>query len=93
MAGTLVPPWWKPSPPQQSAIILASFCWGFTMSLAFFCCTKAFCQTNRAWRRSHHFGAYIIMVWLLTVANIVVAVCSWLYMMDMIPPRQAIPLC
>lgn len=91
MPGTLVPPWWEPSKPHQSAIILASFCWGFTMALAFFCCTKAFSQTNRAWRRSHHLGAYIIMVWLLTTSNIVVAVNSWLFLMDMIPPRQALP--
>ncbi|KAK1836436.1 hypothetical protein QBC39DRAFT_272518, partial [Podospora conica] len=86
MSGTLVPAWWKPSPPQRSDVILASFCWGFTMALAFFCCTKAFSQTHRAWRRSHHPSAYIFMIWLLTAANIVVAVNSWLYIMDMIPP-------
>ncbi|KAK0743444.1 hypothetical protein B0T18DRAFT_468744 [Schizothecium vesticola] len=73
MPGTLVPPWWTQAEPQQSAVILASFCWGFTMALAVFCCTKAFSQTNRAWRRSHHLGTYIIMVWLLATANIVVA--------------------
>jgi len=91
MPGTLVPPWWKQAKPQQSAVILASFCWGFTMALAFFCCTKAFRQTNRAWRRSHHLGAYIIMVWLLAAANIAVAVNSWLFLMDIIPIRRAPP--
>jgi hypothetical protein len=87
MSYTLVPEGWKPSTPRQSSVVLASFCCGFTMAMAFFCCTKAFSQTNRAWRRSGRPGTYIIMVWLLTAAIIVVAVNSWLHIMNLIPPR------
>ena len=90
MPGTLVPLWWEPTPPAQSDVILASFCWGFTMALACFCVSKAYSQTYRSCARVAHArrpNAYIVMVWLLTAANIVVAVDSWLYTMDLIPPR------
>jgi len=87
MPGTLVPPWYTTPELRRTDVILSSFLWGFTMSLAIFSATKGFRQTYRSWTRSHRMNAYIVMIWLEWVAGVVVAVVCWLYIMDLIPPR------
>ena len=83
----LVPETWVATPPTQNDIILSSWLWGFTMSLAVFSGSKGFQQTYRSWRRSHKLNAYIVMVWLAWVTSIVVSICCWLYIMDRVSPR------
>ena len=72
--GTLVPPWFHPTAPTRNDVILSSWLWGFTMSLAVFSCSKGFQQTYRSWHRSHKINAYIFMIWLAWVASILVSV-------------------
>jgi len=86
MAGTLVPPWYATPAPRRQDIILSTFLWGFTMSLAFFTAAKATRQTFRSWKRRHRLNSYIIMVWLTWTTSIAVAIVRWFYIMERIKP-------
>ncbi|KAK0641764.1 hypothetical protein B0T16DRAFT_220489 [Cercophora newfieldiana] len=83
---TVVPEWWVPSIPSQSDVILSSWLWGFTMSLAVFSGSKGFEQTRRSWSRSHKVNAYILMIWLVWVTDVILSAICWLYIMDKILP-------
>ena len=89
MVGTLIPPWWQQTPPRQADVILATFCWGFMMAVALFCCGKASHQTTRARAHSRRTSAYIVMIWTLWVVNILLGLTGWLYIMGWVSPRCA----
>ncbi|KAK4448457.1 hypothetical protein QBC34DRAFT_426514 [Podospora aff. communis PSN243] len=83
---TLVADRWVASSPTQNDVILSSWLWGFTMSLAVFSFSKGFKQTYRSWSRSHKITAYIAMIWLVWIAGIIVSITCWLFIMDRVPP-------
>ncbi|KAK0661627.1 hypothetical protein QBC41DRAFT_350630 [Cercophora samala] len=83
--GTLVPPWYRPDPPSEHSLDLASFLWGASTAIAIFSFAKAFRQTRRSWLHTHKVNAYIVMVWLEWVACVIMSVISWLFLIGIIP--------
>jgi hypothetical protein len=87
MAGTLVPPWYRPEVPTPASMTLATFIWGLSLACGIFSLAKAVNQTWRIWRRAKRPNAYIVMVWLEWSACVTISVISWLFLEGMIPPR------
>ncbi|KAK3989317.1 hypothetical protein QBC44DRAFT_241571 [Cladorrhinum sp. PSN332] len=85
MSGTLVPPWYRPDPPSENSLDLASFFWGFAMSIACFAFVKGAQQSRRCWVRSHKVNAYIVMIWLEWSSCVVLSIISWLFLIGIIP--------
>ncbi|KAK4159812.1 hypothetical protein QBC43DRAFT_221101 [Cladorrhinum sp. PSN259] len=85
MSGTLVPPWYQPDPPSENSLDLASFFWGFAMSIACFAFIKGAQQSRRCWVRSHKINAYIVMIWLEWSSCVVLSIISWLFLIGIIP--------
>lgn len=83
--GTLVPPWYKPDPPSENSLDLASFLWGASTAIACFSFVKAVRQTMRSWLHTHKVNAYIVMVWLEWTACVIMSVVSWLFLIGIIP--------
>ncbi|KAK4228581.1 hypothetical protein QBC38DRAFT_351459, partial [Podospora fimiseda] len=83
--GTLVPPWYRPDPPSENSLDLASFFWGFAMSIACFASIKGAQQTRRCWIRSHKVNAYIVMIWLEWSSCVILSIISWLFLIGIIP--------
>ncbi|KAK4640823.1 hypothetical protein QC761_606950 [Podospora bellae-mahoneyi] len=83
--GTLVPPWYKPDPPSEHSLDLASFLWGASTAIACFSFSKAVRQTRRSWLHTHKVNAYIVMVWLEWTACVIMSVVSWLFLIGIIP--------
>lgn len=83
--GTLVPPWYKPDPPSEHSLDLASFLWGASTAIACFSFAKAVRQTRRSWLHTHKVNAYIVMVWLEWTACVIMSVVSWLFLIGIIP--------
>ncbi|KAH6856176.1 hypothetical protein B0I37DRAFT_333459 [Chaetomium sp. MPI-CAGE-AT-0009] len=84
--GTLVPPWYKEKPTSESGLLVAAFFFGASMTIAALDSTKAARQSARSWRRNHRANAYVIMIWTVIAVCIVISVCSWLYLLAIIPP-------
>ncbi|KAK4663253.1 hypothetical protein QC763_606950 [Podospora pseudopauciseta] len=83
--GTLVPPWYKPDPPSEHSLDLASFLWGASTAIACFSFAKAVRQARRSWLHTHKVNAYIVMVWLEWTACVIMSVVSWLFLIGIIP--------
>ncbi|KAI1343720.1 hypothetical protein F5Y15DRAFT_175762 [Xylariaceae sp. FL0016] len=85
MGGFLVPAWFKPAPPTQVDMNVASIIWGFSLSCAIFTLTKAARQTWKSYRRTREVNSYIIMIWAEWIACVVISIMSWLYLWGTIP--------
>ncbi|KAK4170947.1 hypothetical protein QBC36DRAFT_200391 [Triangularia setosa] len=90
--GTLIPFWYKPDPPSEHSLDLASFLWGAAMAIACFSFTQAVRQTRRSWLHTHKVNTYIVMVWLEWAACVIMSVVSWLFLIGIIPVDFAILL-
>ncbi|KAK3389800.1 hypothetical protein B0H63DRAFT_519034 [Podospora didyma] len=84
MTGSLLPPWFEEATPHENDILIATFFFGFTLSIAAFSFAKAFRQTYRSCSRSHRLSAYVVMIWLEWAACVIVGVISWLNLMGII---------
>jgi hypothetical protein len=91
MTGTLVPPWYKEQPTSQSGLLVAAFFFGASIAVAVVDSTKAGRQSMRSWRRHHRANAYVIMLWAVISMCVAAAVCSWLFLLAIIPPRCVKP--
>lgn len=88
MGGFLVPPHFQTIPVTLTDVKISTFVWGFTMGFAILTTWKAVSQTISIWRRTNRVTvAYIWMVWLELLVNVIAGVLSWVYMDGIIGPR------
>lgn len=85
--GTLVPPWYQEMPTSQGGLLVAAFFFGSSTAAALFDSTKAARHTYRSWRRSPRAMTYVGMLWAVIATCIITSLCSWLFLLGIIPPR------
>ncbi|KAF3343667.1 hypothetical protein VD0002_g9779 [Verticillium dahliae] len=78
--GTLVPPWYKPSPLNRDEENIASLLWGFTLGLGVWTGTKAIQQTMVTLKRIHRVNAYIALIWAQWISNMIMGIISWIFL-------------
>ncbi|KAL2164865.1 hypothetical protein VTH06DRAFT_161 [Thermothelomyces fergusii] len=84
--GTLVPPWYREEPTSQGGLLVAAFFFGSSTAVAMFDFTNAVRHTHRSWRRSRRAMTYVVMLWAVIATCIVTSLCSWLFLLGIIPP-------
>lgn len=85
--GTLVPPWYKPSPLNRDEENIASLLWGFTLGLGVWTGTKAIQQTMVTLKRIHRVNAYIALIWAQWISNMIMGIISWIFLRGWFGPR------
>ncbi|KAM0334545.1 hypothetical protein ACHAQA_001575 [Verticillium albo-atrum] len=78
--GTLVPPWYKPNPPNRDEENIASIFWGFTLGLGVWTGTKAIQQTMATLNKIHRVNAYIALIWAEWIACMIIGIISWIFL-------------
>ncbi|RYP30630.1 hypothetical protein DL768_011192 [Monosporascus sp. mg162] len=77
--GLFVPDWWTREPINEGDINICSIFLGFAICAAIFAAWKAGEQSMTSWKRSGRVTIYIAMLWLEWIANVVLAVISWMF--------------
>ncbi|CRK18261.1 hypothetical protein BN1723_006753 [Verticillium longisporum] len=78
--GTLVPPWYKPSPLNRDEENIASILWGFTLGLGVWTGTKAIQQTMATLNRIHRVNAYIALIWAEWISCMIFGIIAWIFL-------------
>ncbi|KAL9944686.1 hypothetical protein D7B24_001999 [Verticillium nonalfalfae] len=78
--GTLVPPWYKPNPPNRDEENIASIFWGFTLGLGVWTGTKAIQQTMATLNKIHRVNAYIALIWAEWISCMIIGIISWIFL-------------
>ncbi|KAG7152646.1 hypothetical protein HYQ46_011325 [Verticillium longisporum] len=78
--GMLVPPWYKPNPPNRDEENIASIFWGFTLGLGVWTGTKAIQQTMATLNKIHRVNAYIALIWAEWISCMIIGIISWIFL-------------
>lgn len=89
MGGLLIPPWYRNEDLSPLFSALVAFLFGFSTACAAFTAVTISSQAHRTWKRSrkvikHPYIAMIVTEW---VSSVVISVVSYLFILDIIPPR------
>jgi hypothetical protein len=72
---------------------IASIIWGVSLAFGGFSIAKATRQTWAIWKRTKSVNAYIVLIWVEWIVNLLISIVSWLYLWGTVPSSFAFFFC